>query len=594
LFQFIRDGQAIMFGLPPPQPEILSGSMEHAHHPYILLGRRVNSRWFKGVADLSGRGIFSWNVTETLEKRRQRDAALSHFLGRLQDIGLGTMKIYASETSGYVMKAITDDLYLYGLTAVFPWAIQMLTDIRPNCTMLDATFRILRPYILEILNVIIANELIPIGIAVFPSETQDSSEFLYSHIEQILVQAQVDNPSILSELPLVSDQGSGLRAFVNQRGLNWKHCHRHLIEAAGAHSQVGDWVARLLQCSSQDQYERVRACIQVEISYIESIREESLKAGRILNSPKFHTLFMMLHPDQADLMHTIDHWAKWLRLGCPSTSNASESIHAKLNAVAGQGRTFLARLSVVRKFLFHRFAQRNSVERIRRRSSNRFLARRTSPEHALLTLKPGHEQFLWSLNTIVGNEGPVPDWLFPDFPSLDQFQTTYEIQQIPLLPPDSWKIELLAQLPQNPIAQHLAEMDRLDLDSAQLMINEGTNHNSLDQQAEESPDLNDAQLTELDQMMASLKEEEQQVKKRPTLEALSAKHPAELYDQIGWGIILSIRRLIGQEQWQTKWKDVLGLVFTIGGEMQPAMANRPSEEAEASWRITVLTKLELL
>jgi hypothetical protein len=140
LFQFIPDARAIMLGLPPPQPEIISGSMEHAHHPYVLLGRRVNSRWFEGVADLSGRRIFSWNVTETLEKRRQRDAALSDFLGRLQDIGLGTMKIYVSETSGYVMKAITDSLYLYGLTAVFPWAIQMLTDIRPNCTMLDATF----------------------------------------------------------------------------------------------------------------------------------------------------------------------------------------------------------------------------------------------------------------------------------------------------------------------------------------------------------------------------------------------------------------------------------------------------------------------
>jgi hypothetical protein len=141
-------------------------------------------------------------------------------------------------------------------------------------------------------------------------------------------------------------------------GLNWKHCHRHLIEAAGAHSQVGDWVARLLQCSSQDQDERMRACIQNEIGYIESIQKESSKAERILNSLKFHTLFMMLRPDEADLVHTIDHWAKWLRLGCPSTSNASESTHAKLNAMAGQGRIFLARLSVVKKFLFHRFPQR--------------------------------------------------------------------------------------------------------------------------------------------------------------------------------------------------------------------------------------------
>jgi hypothetical protein len=198
------------------------------------------------------------------------------------------------------------------------------------------------------------------------------------------------------------------------------------------------------------------------------------------------------------------------------------------------------------------------------------------------------------LNAIVGNEGPVPDWLFPHFPSLDRFQTTCEIQLVLVLPPDSWKIEFLAQLSQNPIAQYLGKMDPLDLDAAQLMTNEGTNRDSLDQQAEESPDLIDTQLTELDQMMASLKEEEQRVKRKPTLEALSAKNPTDLYDRIGWGIVLSIRRLTGQEQWQTKWKDVLGLVFTIGGEMQPIMANQSSEVAEANWRITVPTELELL
>jgi hypothetical protein len=39
-----------------------------------------------------------------------------------------------------------DEVIFFPEHPCFPWAIQMLTDIRPNCTMLDATFRILRSY----------------------------------------------------------------------------------------------------------------------------------------------------------------------------------------------------------------------------------------------------------------------------------------------------------------------------------------------------------------------------------------------------------------------------------------------------------------
>jgi hypothetical protein len=69
-------------------------------------------------------------------------------MGRLQEIGLGSLKMYASEQTGYAMEAITDDLYLFGLTAVFPRVVHMLTFIRPNGAMLDAKFRMLKPYAL--------------------------------------------------------------------------------------------------------------------------------------------------------------------------------------------------------------------------------------------------------------------------------------------------------------------------------------------------------------------------------------------------------------------------------------------------------------
>jgi hypothetical protein len=142
------------------------------------------------------------------------------------------VKVYASPASGYALKKITEEVSLFGFTAVFPWAVQMLSAIRPNCAMLDGTFKILKPDVLAILHLIFANESIPIAIAVFPAETAESYRVLYAHVEATPVGAGVD-PTVLSRLPLVSDQGAGLRAFVRERGLEWKHCHRHLIQAAG-------------------------------------------------------------------------------------------------------------------------------------------------------------------------------------------------------------------------------------------------------------------------------------------------------------------------------------------------------------------------
>jgi hypothetical protein len=54
-----------------------------------------------------------------------------------------------------------------------------------------------------------------------------------------------------------------------------------------------------------------------------------------------------------------------LRLGCPTTSNATESIHAKINAIADGGHACLTRPAILSLFLFRRFTERNRPERLR-------------------------------------------------------------------------------------------------------------------------------------------------------------------------------------------------------------------------------------
>jgi hypothetical protein len=129
-------------------------------------------------------------VARFLQARRQRQLAIDSFLETLTRIQLGSVRVDASEAQGYCLKKINKDISLFGLTAVFPWAIYMLTAITPNCAMLDATFRMLKPYILEILHFIDADESIPIAIAVSPTETAESYDLLYMHVEEILVYAK--------------------------------------------------------------------------------------------------------------------------------------------------------------------------------------------------------------------------------------------------------------------------------------------------------------------------------------------------------------------------------------------------------------------
>jgi hypothetical protein len=167
------------------------------------------------------------------EKRRQRDQARRDFSGGLCAIAAGSVRIYESHQSGSLMKPITDDSFLFGLTWVFPWASQMLCSITPNCLMTDATFKIMHPYTLEILHAIYGNESIPIAVGGFPSETMESDDRTYRHVQAVLLLNAVPDPNYLYRLRLASDQGSGLKAFVKNRGIDWKLCHRHLIETRG-------------------------------------------------------------------------------------------------------------------------------------------------------------------------------------------------------------------------------------------------------------------------------------------------------------------------------------------------------------------------
>jgi hypothetical protein len=61
---------------------------------------------------------------------------------------------------------------------------------------------------------------------------------------------------------------------------------------------------------------------------------------------------MTLIPETVEDMRSLPLWAKWSRPDRPTSRNAFESIHLKLNAISGKEGTFLALPSLAKPFLF--------------------------------------------------------------------------------------------------------------------------------------------------------------------------------------------------------------------------------------------------
>jgi hypothetical protein len=90
-------------------------------------------------------------------------------------------------------------------------------------------------------------------------------------------------------------------------------------------------------------------------------------------------------------------WARWHRLGCPTTTNAQESIHAWLNRDPQTCRSFYSRLEQVKKLLWKRFTDINDPSRLAARSLTRWLPLLNDDRESLAC-----HQFYWALHDFQG------------------------------------------------------------------------------------------------------------------------------------------------------------------------------------------------
>jgi hypothetical protein len=140
------------------------------------------------------------------ETRKNRQEHRESFGLSLVDDTNGSVILMVSDRGGTQMIKIEDlegAPYLFGFTCVFSWALDILRQA--SVLSIDTTFFCLRPYNLAILQGIVANESVPLGFAVSPSENSAIYNRLYLHIEDVIrrhLTGQTDsgvNPSFRCE-----------------------------------------------------------------------------------------------------------------------------------------------------------------------------------------------------------------------------------------------------------------------------------------------------------------------------------------------------------------------------------------------------------
>jgi ubiquitin carboxyl-terminal hydrolase 22/27/51 len=448
-------------------------------HPYNLV-RRIFRGWLKDpqtarqVPALFREFLFPRLSAElnqqhlNLESRRALPEVLRDLTG-------GSVRVHWAKPSHKLLAHFGENEWLFSLTVVFPWAIDILQQ-GPNAVSTDSTFHALEPYTLPILHAIIANESLPLTFGVSPTETEVAYGKIYDHILDLcrvlaaqitlrelapLVQVQQPRPprarpcppapsqmpaeatecdecqdkeaeqetalekaecegdiewpddpntishleedlageppedtlvddvpevnhspmppppvppprftpallmafrlwdgTILTALPLLTDQGAALAAFVEKRGLIWKLCHRHIIEAIGANSLIGQWAARLLRCYSEAEWVRTREVI------IREMADPDLSKHFPHEGAPYQSLLRLLQinlgPGDKHHLAQMDRWALWLRHGVPRVTNSAESVNGHINAKINPADDFVDRLIVVATHLRDRYLSRNT------------------------------------------------------------------------------------------------------------------------------------------------------------------------------------------------------------------------------------------
>ena len=261
----------------------------------------------------------------------------------------GYIEIIEQEKTGDGLQT-SDECELQRLTWVCAWASSRIDDTQ--YIELDASFKATKPYCYCCVNSILNNESITIALTIGISESSNLYEETYAALERAGI-----NTYVLNKFPVLSDMGVGLYAFCTNRALMQFICHRHIIESFG-NKILRNWVRRLLNCATEDEYDKVSILISEEIKiWVSQFKDQNMIPSKIVD------IQCMIDKSSNSKLYNYNKWALWIRAkySIARCTNHSESMHHVFNMHCHLNQNLITRITIITRDIFSHFTRQSSI-----------------------------------------------------------------------------------------------------------------------------------------------------------------------------------------------------------------------------------------
>lgn len=172
-----------------------------------------------------------------------------------------------------------EEYSVHGFSWVCPWTVEAIQKFQ--YIELDATFSILKPYVCMIPQIINNGVALPLGFLAGPQENSSCYKAFYNDVIEL-----ISDKTILLNLPILSDGGSGLEKFAKELNLTQFLCIHHLLKTVGANTFLGKLASKIMMSQTEELFlENVSNSAEIATFYMKS------RDGKI--NPKFLTTCFM-------------------------------------------------------------------------------------------------------------------------------------------------------------------------------------------------------------------------------------------------------------------------------------------------------------
>ena len=258
------------------------------------------------------------------------------------------------------------------------------------------------------------------------------------------------DPGILNTLkniPILSDEGSGVIKFATDYELLQFFCMRHLINKFGPSTELGCLVRGLLFSKTRDEF------INKWNQKHEDIVEIFNRNNDHLN--QFEDLFQCKLTDNGVTEPGFDIQSLWsrARYRCPSCTNHSESMHSHLNYDSNSCKLFYKRIKILLKYITSKF--NNAYKRRNLKDFLNKIKNNADQNHSTCHCKENpFKKALYDLNEYPCKHN-IQEYQYELLPKYTIPMSSIEIEQreVNEFEKETWKFPQKRILPQAPLTK---------------------------------------------------------------------------------------------------------------------------------------------